>query len=35
VVTGSVDSTGADNFQELDFQRARWSAGLDLDLPFD
>lgn len=35
VVTGSANSSGADNFQELDFRRGRWSAGLDLDLPFD
>ncbi len=35
VLTGNAGSTGTDNFQEIDFQRGRWSAGLDLDLPFD
>jgi outer membrane protein TolC len=36
IVAGAdIDSTGQDNFQELDFKRARWSAGLDLGLPFD
>jgi len=35
IVAGSVDSTGQDNFQELDFRRGRWSAGLDADLPLD
>lgn len=35
VLAGRVDSTGQDHFQELDFRRARWNAGLDADLPFD
>ncbi|MBX7257163.1 MAG: TolC family protein [Candidatus Hydrogenedentes bacterium] len=36
VVTGQVDSEpGNDKFNTLDFQRARWSAGLDVDLPLD
>jgi len=35
VLAGSVDSKPGDRFQELDFQRARWSAGLDLALPLD
>ncbi len=30
-----VASSGEDRFQELDFRRARWSAGLGLDLPLD
>jgi len=34
-VAADVDSMPGDRFQELDFQRARWSAGLDLDLPLD
>jgi len=35
VLSGVVDSKPGDRFQELDFQRARWSAGLDLELPLD
>ena len=35
VLTGNVDSKPGDRFQELDFQRARWSAGLNLDLPLN
>ncbi|MCC6490793.1 MAG: TolC family protein [Candidatus Hydrogenedentes bacterium] len=36
IVTGQVDSKpGEDQFDTLDFQRARWSAGLDVDLPLD
>lgn len=36
IVTGQVNSEpGEDTFQNLDFQRARWSAGFDLDLPLD
>jgi outer membrane protein TolC len=36
VITGQVDSEpGDDTFSELDWQRARWSAGFDLELPFD
>lgn len=35
ILAGRVDSTGQDNFQELDFQRARWNAGFDADLPLD
>jgi outer membrane protein TolC len=31
----SVRSEGDDNFQELDFRRTDWSAGLDVDLPLD
>lgn len=30
-----VDSKEGDRFQELDFERTQWSAGLDLDLPLD
>jgi outer membrane protein TolC len=33
--TGRVASDGQDRFQELDFRQAQWSAGLDVDLPFD
>ena len=32
---GQVPSTGQDNFQELDFRRFEWNAGLDVDLPLD
>jgi len=36
IVTGNVDSEpGQDTFNTLDFQRARWSAGFDVDLPLD
>ncbi len=36
VVSGNVDSDpGQDTFNTLDFQRARWSAGFDVDLPLD
>lgn len=35
VAQASVDSMDGDRFQELDFQRARWNAGLDLDLPIE
>lgn len=36
VVTGSANSVpGDDTFNELDFQRARWSAGFDVDLGLD
>ena len=36
VVTGNVGSDpGQDTFNTLDFQRARWSAGFDIDLPLD
>ncbi|HOJ34582.1 MAG TPA: TolC family protein [Candidatus Hydrogenedentes bacterium] len=35
VVSGRVDSKEGDRFQELDFERARWSAGLNLDLPLN
>ena len=31
----AVRSEGDDNFQELDFRRTDWSAGLDVDLPLD
>lgn len=31
VAGAAVDSTGQDNFQELDFRRARWNAGLNFD----
>lgn len=30
-----ANSTGQDNFQELDFQRAQWALGLDVDAPID
>jgi outer membrane protein TolC len=32
-ISGRVDSMEGNRFQELDFERARWGAGLDLDLP--
>lgn len=32
---GAVRSQGDDNFQQLDFRRANWSAGLDAELPLD
>ena len=35
VLTGQVDSKPGDRFEDLDFRRAHWSAGLDLDLPLD
>jgi hypothetical protein len=36
VITGRVNSEpGADKFNTLDFQRAAWSAGFDVDLPLD
>ncbi|MCC6795109.1 MAG: TolC family protein [Candidatus Hydrogenedentes bacterium] len=36
VIAGSVNSVpGDDTFDELDFQRARWSAGFDVDLGLD
>ncbi len=36
VVTGQVNSKpGEDEFDTLDFQRAQWSGGLDVDLPLD
>lgn len=35
ILSGRADSSGQDNFEELDFRRARWSAGLDLDLGLD
>ena len=36
IVRADVDNVPeADRFQELDFQRATWSAGLDVDLPLD
>jgi outer membrane protein TolC len=36
VVSGSANSVpGNDTFNELDFQRARWSAGFDVDLGLD
>ena len=35
VVQGSVNSMPGNRFQELDFQRGRWSAGLDFDPGFD
>jgi len=36
VVSGQVNSVpGDDTFNELDFQRARWSAGFDVDLGLD
>jgi outer membrane protein TolC len=36
VVSGNVDSEpGQDTFNTLDFQRARWSAGFDVDLALD
>lgn len=31
----AVRSDGDDNFQEIDFRRTDWSAGLDVDLPLD
>ncbi|MDX9975382.1 MAG: TolC family protein [FCB group bacterium] len=35
VIQGAADSVGDDRFQELDFKRARISAGLDLDPDLD
>ena len=36
VIAGNVNSVpGDDTFDELDFQRARWSAGFDVDLGLD
>lgn len=35
ITTAQMASTGQDNFQELDFNRPQWRAGLDLDLPFE
>lgn len=36
VIAGTVNSVpGDDTFDELDFQRARWSAGFDVDLGLD
>ena len=35
VASAGVDSFDGDRFQELDFQRARWDAGLALDLPIE
>ncbi len=35
VADASVRSVGDDNAQRLDFRRTNWSAGLDVDLPFD
>lgn len=34
-VQGRATSEGINNFDDLDFQRAQWSAGLDVDLPLD
>jgi outer membrane protein TolC len=31
----AVRSQGDDNFQQLDFRRTDWSAGVDVDLPLD
>lgn len=36
VIAANVDSEpGQDTFEDLDFQRARWSAGFDVDLGLD
>ncbi len=35
VLAGRVDSKPGDRFQELDFKRARWNAGINLDLPLN
>lgn len=35
VLAAAVNSKPGDRFQELDFQRGGWSAGLDVDLPLD
>jgi len=35
LLSGNVPSEGGDRFQELDFDRSTWTAGLDLDLPLD
>ncbi len=35
VATYQVDSAPGGNFDELDFRREDWSAGLDIGLPFD
>lgn len=35
VAGASVRTAGDDNFQRLDFRRANWNAGLDVDLPLN
>jgi outer membrane protein TolC len=35
LVSGQVDSVPGNRYQELDFERARWGAGLDVELPFN
>ena len=35
LINAQVDSYPGDRFQELDFQRALWSAGFDVELPVD
>lgn len=35
VVGGDVRSVGQNHFEQIDFNRTEWSAGLDLDLPLD
>ena len=35
VADANVRTAGEDNFQRLDFRRANWNAGLDVNLPLD
>ena len=35
LLRGEVDNSGQRDFENLDFERATWSAGVDLDLPLD
>ena len=35
VLGGRVASSGQDDFMNLDWRRARWNAGFDIDLPFE
>ncbi len=35
ILSGTVNSEPGNRFQNLDFDRARWGAALDLDLPLD
>lgn len=35
IVSGVVPSSGSNQFENLDFRRLEWDAGLDVSLPFD
>jgi outer membrane protein TolC len=35
IIQADLANSGRDNFADLDFERARWNAGFDLDLPLD